>query len=102
MIMVEGWIKFAPGEVERLRPAAAKMMEATRAEAGCHTYAFSADLADPDTMRIAERWESQDAINAHLATPHMAEFNKAVGGAKILGISLKSYEASFLRTLMGE
>lgn len=102
MIMVEGWIKFAPGEIEKLRPAAVAMLEATRAEEGCHTYTFSADLADPDILRIAERWENEEAIGKHMATPHMKAFNKAIGGSQILGISLKSYSATFLRTLMGE
>ena len=102
MIMVEGWVRFAEGEVEKLRGAATTMMAATRAEAGCLHYAFAADMAEPDLMRISERWVDEAAIGAHMKTPHMAAFNGAIGGAKILGVSVKSYEASFLRTLMGE
>ena len=34
--------------------------------------------------------------------PHMAEFNKAIGAAKISAVSVKAYEISNVRTLIGE
>ena len=102
MIIVEGWVKLAPGEIDRLHDKALWMMEETRKEAGCLGYAFSRALEEPDVLRIAERWESQEALDAHAASDHMAEFNKTMGGAKILGASLKSYTAEEARTLLGE
>jgi len=32
--------------------------------------------------RHRERWKSMDDLNAHMKTPHMAEFGKAVGSIK--------------------
>lgn len=101
MIIVEGWVRLAPGEVERLRPAALEMLRATREEEGCMEYAFAIDLADPQVFRIVERWFDQDALNAHFASPHMAAFNKAMGEAKIEGGSVKSYDAAETRVLLG-
>ena len=102
MILVQGWVKLAAGEIDKLHDAAAEMLEKTRAEKGCVEYTFARSLDDPDTLRIAECWESEAALDAHGKSEHMAAFNKAMGGAQILGISLKRYKADDGTTLMGE
>jgi quinol monooxygenase YgiN len=101
MIIVEGWVKLASGEIDRLRDQALAMLEETRKEEGCISYAFSVPIDDPDTLRIAEVWESQEALDAHGQTPHMAEFGKALREATILEASLKAYPAEEGRTLLG-
>jgi len=93
MIIVEGWIKFAAGEADRIVDAGRKMVEETNKEAGCLLYAFSRDLSDPDLIRVSERWENMEALGAHGKTPHMAEFNKAIGAAKREGADVRAYEA---------
>ena len=70
------------------------MEQATRREQGCLKYAFSVDVTDPGMVRVTERWESLDAIKAHLASPHMAEFNQAVGALKPKGLDIKAYEVA--------
>ena len=55
MIIVEGFVQLAPGEISRFRRAAVEMLRETRNEAGCLTYAFATDLDDPETVRIVER-----------------------------------------------
>ena len=102
MLMIEGWIRLGEGDVERLRPAAVAMIEATRKEAGCVDYAFAQDLADPTLFRIVERWESEAALAAHFQTPHMAAFNQAMAGIQRLGGSVKVYEATVTRSLIGD
>ncbi len=101
MIVVEGWAKLAAGELDRLEAAALKMIEETRKEEGCLSYAFSRAIEDPDVMRIAEVWKDQAALDAHMASPHMAEFNAVLGSAKIEGASIKGYDADSARQLMG-
>lgn len=102
MIIVEGFVQLAPGEIERFRPAAIEMLRATRNEAGCLSYAFATDVDDPNTVRIVEQWESENALASHFATPHMAKFNAALSSAKILKASVKLYRADLIRTLMGD
>src|SRR5215472_16575626 len=102
MIIVEGFVQLAPGEMERLRPVAVEMLGETRKEAGCLAYAFATDVNDPNTVRIIERWESEDALTRHFATPHMAKFNAALSKARIVKASAKVYRADLVRTLMGE
>lgn len=103
MILIQGWVRLAPGEIERLAPAVVTMMRTTRAEEkGCLDYAFALDLAEPDLLRLSERWTDQAALDKHFATPHMAAFNKAMADAKILAGSIKAYTAEETRTLMGD
>ena len=100
MIIVEGFIRLAPGEIERLRPAAVAMMQATHAESGCLDYAYAIDMADAQKLRVIERWQDQAALDAHFASPHMATFNQAIGGAVLLGGVIKAYAGEEVRTLV--
>ena len=94
MIVVQVEVVVEPGSANQVRDAVAKMEQATRKEAGCLKYAFSVDISDPGMVRVTERWESMDAIKAHMASPHMAEFNKAVMALKPKGLDIKAFEVA--------
>ena len=94
MIVVQVEVIVEPGSTDQVRDAVSKMEQATRREPGCLKYAFSVDVTDPGMVRVTERWESLDAIKAHLASPHMAEFNQAVGALKPKGLDIKAYEVA--------
>ena len=102
MIVIDGWIRFAPGEIERLAEVGRTMVAATREEAGCLDYAFSQDISDPCVMRISERWVDDAALAAHFQAPHMAVFQAALADAKREGGSVKAYTAELQRTLIGD
>lgn len=101
MIIVTGQVRFADGEIERLKPAFETNIHATRAEPGCARYAYGVDVADPNLLHVVEEWSDEEAVNAHMNTPHMAELMTALGAAKIEGISINAYESHFLKTLLG-
>ena len=44
MLIIEGWIRFAAGEVERLGDVGRTMIAETHKEPGCLDYAFSQDM----------------------------------------------------------
>ena len=92
MLIVAGEIEIDPARREDAIAAAREMMAATRQEAGCVQYAFSADLAEPGRFRIFEEWESQAALDAHFATPHMAAFQARVAGLGVRGMRIQKYE----------
>jgi quinol monooxygenase YgiN len=94
MILVAVEVKVDSGAAEKVKAAIAKMETATRAEEGCITYAFSVDLSDDTTIRVIERWRSMDDIRGHMASPHMAEFNQAMGAIRPKGLDIKAYEAT--------
>lgn len=92
MLVIAGTISLDPSRRDAAIAAALEMMEETRKEEGCLSYTFSADLADPGGFRIFEEWESQAALDAHFASPHMARFQAAIGGLGIREMDVKRYE----------
>lgn len=100
MLLIEGWLKLAAGEFAKIKDAGIAQVAATNQEEGCLHYSFAQDIADPDLIRISERWTSQEALAAHSASPHMATFNAAMGGVKREGAELWLYSAEQVRQLM--
>ena len=92
MLVIAGTISLDPEKRDAAIEAAIPMMEATRKEAGCVSYAFSADLENPGDFRVFEEWESQAALDAHFKAPHMATFQAAMGGFGIRGMNVQKYE----------
>lgn len=101
MIAVMGEARLGAGEIDRLADVLRRTVEATRAEPGCEYYSYARDLADPDLLRISERWSSEAAFEAHLLTPHMAELGEALRTADIEKLDLGAYQARFLRIVLG-
>ncbi len=92
MLVVAGTLDFDPVHREAALAAAIAMQHATRAEAGCLAYSFSADLEDPGRLHVAEKWTSQEALDAHFAAPHKGEFGKAAAAAGIKNGRVLKYE----------
>ena len=59
-------------------------------------------VADPDVLRIAERWASEDALAAHGQAEHQKAFGRALRDLGIVEMSVKTWDGSFSRTLMGD
>lgn len=94
MIVVNAIIDSKPADIEAWREDISRMEEASRAEAGCDDYTFSVELGNSSRVRITERWHDADALRAHFQTPHMAEFNKALGARPPGNISVHCYEVT--------
>ena len=101
-ILVMGHIKTAPGDAARMTDLLTAHMKATAAEAGCEHYNFAFDAADPDTIRISERWEDTGALAAHGAADHQKAFGRALRDFKIVEVSVKAWDGAFWRTLIGD
>lgn len=74
MIIVHGTIPVLPDCRERALELARRMIEATRAEAGCISYDFYVGLSDPNTLMLFQEWENMEALMGHFQTDHMEEF----------------------------
>ena len=101
MIIVTGEVRFAEGEIGRLKEAMAKNIAATRAEPGCARYHYGIDLLDPNRIVVSEEWSDETALDEHMQSPHMAEFMAAFGAAKIEYAAIHGYEAHYLKTVVG-
>lgn len=67
MIIVAGSIEVDPAQRVAFLATRAEGMRRSRAEEGCLEYTFSADPLEPGRVVLLERWESQAALDAHLA-----------------------------------
>ncbi len=94
MLIVAGTIRMDAAKREEAEAAARVVMAATRAEPGCISYAFSADLEDPGVIHIFEEWKSQADLDAHFQTPHMATFQGQMGGFGIQEMKVSKYEVA--------
>ena len=93
MIVIEGSVRVPAEKIEAARPAMERMIRASRAEPGCLDYAYGLDVLDPGLIRVTERWESRDALKAHFATPHMAQWRGVFSSLGLTDRSLRLYEA---------
>lgn len=99
MLIVMAVVGVKEGSIDEVRDGLRTMEEETRKEPGCLAYAFSLDVSDPTTMRISERWESMEALEAHFATPHMAAFGGVLAKAPPTSMEVKVYEVAREREL---
>jgi quinol monooxygenase YgiN len=53
----------------------------SRQEPGCISYQICQDTEDEDAFVFVEQWESEDALQAHFGTAHIAQFMAAIRGA---------------------
>ena len=74
MILVAGSFRLPPGRREEAHAAMERAIAASRAEAGCILYAYAEDLLEPGLFRVSELWDSREALAAHFASPHMAQW----------------------------
>lgn len=85
MLIVTGVVEIDPAKAEAAKSAAIAMSQATRLEDGCLEYAFWQSIESPGQFRVYEEWRDADALKAHAATPHMAEFRAALAGFGVIG-----------------
>lgn len=93
-IVVNGRFPVDPDSLDAATEGILNMQAASRAEEGCFDYTFSVELGDPGMLLITERWASVEALQAHFATPHMADFRHVMGALNIAGGSVHFLEAT--------
>ena len=99
MISVLATIKLQPGVRAEFLQHFNDNVPAVLAEDGCHEYFPAVDVEsgievqekDPDSVTVIEKWESVEALHAHLAAPHMATYKEKVKDL-VVSVSLKVLE----------
>ncbi len=82
------------GKEDQLRALLQSMLAPTHAEKGCEMY----DLYESDTKGrffLSERWESQAALDLHMATPHFTRL-KQIGGELVS----EPFEINFVKKIL--
>jgi quinol monooxygenase YgiN len=93
VIIVYGIIETTSESIEAMTEAITSMEKATREEPGCIDYTFSISISDPNCIRVSEKWESVDALKAHMGAPHMGEFQQAIAAHPPRSAEIKFFEA---------
>jgi quinol monooxygenase YgiN len=94
MIIIAGTISFDPAKREALESGFAAMQADTLKEAGCGAYEIYNSRSAEGTVLIFEKWESEEALAAHMVSPHMASFGGVMGAIGITGIDIKKYSGA--------
>lgn len=86
MIIVLARIQTIPGKRDEFLAEFQRLVPEVRAEAGCIEYGPAVDavtdlpaqLTDADVVMVVEKWESLEALKAHLVAPHMVSYRTRV------------------------
>ncbi|QNM96111.1 putative quinol monooxygenase [Chitinimonas koreensis] len=79
-LTVVATIAARPGSEALVEAALQALIEPTRREAGCIEYVLHRDQAEPRTFVFVERWSDAAALDAHLQSPHLADYLRRVDG----------------------
>lgn len=91
MIIIAGTVEVDPEQRDQALEAGCPHMEATRAQAGCIDYVWSADLLVPGRIYVYERWESEEALRAHFEGPHYLAMRNTIGAHGLRGADVSKY-----------
>lgn len=87
MIHVIATIELAPGTRAAFLAEFRKVIASVRAEAGCIEYGPAIDVESglsaqarigENRVAVIEKWESMEALRAHLVAPHMVAYRMTV------------------------
>jgi quinol monooxygenase YgiN len=87
MVHVIATIELTPGRREAFLDEFRRVVPLVRAEAGCLEYGPAVDVPAglagqvpprADVVTVVEKWESLDALRAHLGAAHMLEYRGRV------------------------
>ena len=89
MIHVLAELSIAEGARDAFLAAFRRLEPLVRAEEGCLEYGGALEVQTtvaaqaaprPDVLLVIEKWANENALAAHLAAPHMAEFAAQTSG----------------------
>lgn len=80
LLTVVAYMKAAPGKEDELRSSLEALIAPTSAEHGYVNYDLHQNVEDPGQFVFYENWESAEALDAHLGTPHLVDFAERMGG----------------------
>ena len=87
MICVIATLQLAEGRRDEFLDVFGRLVPTVRAEEGCLEYGPMVDVATSieaqppvrgNVVTVVEKWESIEALEAHLIAPHVLEYRKSV------------------------
>ena len=100
MICVIATIELNDGQRQAFLEKFTRLVPKVQAEEGCIEYGPMIDMPTnipvqppqrPNVVTVVEKWESVEALEAHLMAPHMLEYKKTVADI-VKGLSIQVLE----------
>jgi len=79
MVIVIGRGRVRPEGRQEMGAAVTVIVDESRNDDGCLSYAFFRDLVDDDVLVSVEVWRDQAALDAHMGHAHTREFLSRIG-----------------------
>lgn len=99
--IVAGWIKMA-GPASPTLQSATGLIDAALAEDGCLAYEWAVYPDRPDTILVFERWETVQALIAHLNAPPYFEMGGHLEKAGIAGADVLVHSVQGTQPIYGD
>jgi quinol monooxygenase YgiN len=97
VIIIMGWVQVNPSDLTESLKDIEVIGSGTRAETGCLFYAVILADSSAGRMLVAERWQDQESLTAHLQGEQLAAFRQ---WADRISIDVLQYDASNERPLL--
>lgn len=101
MILVTGHIDFDPARRDDFLAALEPLIKGSLADPGCLQYTFSADFENPGRVYVVEQWEADELMQAHMATPHFAEFGQVIQTVGVRVVKVTKHAVTSSTPLFG-
>jgi quinol monooxygenase YgiN len=98
-IVIIGQFDVHPEDVSAVAELMRVMMNETVKEAGCHHYAFSRDLSEPNRFQLSELWEDDASLAAHFRVAHMATFRAGLAALRVERRTVQRFDATNTKAL---
>lgn len=92
MLLIVGTFRLPPRRLAEAREVMTRMVEASRAEDGCHEYVYAEDVLEPGLVHVKELWRDQAALDRHFGSDHLAAWRAAWPKLQITDRALRLYE----------
>ena len=94
LIIINGTTQVLASDIpEFIRSTKACAAETVK-EPGCVYYYTGQDLAEPNLFRLSEGWTDQDALDAHLVSPHFKLAMREVAAITLEAVTIKRYSVT--------
>lgn len=99
MIIVAGSLQIEKTDAKSCESHILEVMRKTASEKGCIVYRFSKDLQTDGLFQIYEEWETEEDLEAHSKSSHIAAFLNALSSKNIVSRDLKKFKASDIQPI---
>ena len=94
MLIVTVEFRVTPDRCKAFAAMAKALTPPTLAEDGCHSFECWADLDNTGRFTVLEGWESEQHLDAHQSTPHVAIFREASAELGLDSMDIRRYPVS--------